>query len=44
MDAFHVRPAQIDSQRRAIPPRFDTVLVHGKQDNIHGVNGMHHPH
>ena len=41
VDAVHVRPEQTDSQGRIIPSRFDTVLVRGKQDNIHGVNGKH---
>jgi hypothetical protein len=42
VDVVHVRPEQTDSQGRAVPARFDTVLVRGKQDNIHGVNGRHH--
>jgi hypothetical protein len=27
VDAIHIRPEQVDSQGRMIPPRFDTVLV-----------------
>jgi hypothetical protein len=42
VDAIYVRPEQTDSQGRTIPSRFDTVLVRGKRDNIHGVNGKHH--
>ena len=41
VDAIHVRPGQTDSEGHTIPPHFDTVLVHGKQDNIHRVNGKH---
>ena len=39
IDAVYVRPKQMDSEGCTIPSRFDTVLVRGKQDNIHGVNG-----
>lgn len=42
VDVVHVRPEQMDAQGRAVPSRFDTVLLRGKQDNIHGVNGKHH--
>ena len=42
VDAVYVRPKQTDPRGRTIPARFDTVLVRGKQDNIHGVNGKHH--
>jgi len=42
VDAIYVRPKQTDSKGCTIPPpapQFDTILVCGKQDNIHGVNG-----
>ncbi|KAN0103742.1 hypothetical protein V8E52_011679, partial [Russula decolorans] len=39
VDAVYVRPEQTDPQGRTIPSRFDTILVRGKRDNIHGVNG-----
>jgi hypothetical protein len=42
VDTVWVRPEQTDSQGRIIPSRFDTVLVRGKRDSIHGVNGKHH--
>ena len=43
VDGFHVWPKQMDLQQRAIPPQFNTVLVCGKQENIHGVNGICYP-
>jgi hypothetical protein len=42
VDAVYVRPEQTDPQGRTIPSCFDTILVRGKRDNIHGVNGKHH--
>ena len=42
VDAIHVRPEQRDSSGRVVPPRFDTVLVRGKNSDLksmHGPNG-----
>lgn len=42
VDAIYVRPAQTGSKQRNILQRFDTVLVSGKRDSIHGVHGKYH--
>ena len=34
-----VRPEQNDTRGRLVPSRFDTVLVRGKHQDIHGSNG-----
>ncbi|KAI9448874.1 hypothetical protein BJY52DRAFT_1206479 [Lactarius psammicola] len=39
VDAIQVRPEQKDMRGRAIPSRFDTVLVRGKSQVMHGSNG-----
>jgi len=40
VDSVVIRPEQNDTRGRIVPPRFDTVLVHGAhQDAIHGNNG-----
>jgi hypothetical protein len=44
VDAIIVRPEQTSSNQRNILQWFDTVLVRGKQDSIHGVNSKHHSH
>jgi hypothetical protein len=39
VDGAIVRPEQKDARGRIIPSRFDTVLVRGKHQDIHGNNG-----
>jgi Plavaka transposase len=40
VDSVVIRPEQIDTRGRIVPPRFDTVLVRGThQDVMHGNNG-----
>ncbi|KAI9457974.1 hypothetical protein BJY52DRAFT_1204447 [Lactarius psammicola] len=39
VDSVHVRPEQKDSRGRRIPSRFDTVLIRGAQNSVHGNNG-----
>ncbi|KAH9171753.1 hypothetical protein EDB89DRAFT_2243305 [Lactarius sanguifluus] len=39
VDSVIVRPEQSDTHGRVIPSRFDTVLVHGTHQDIHGNNG-----
>jgi hypothetical protein len=39
LDSAVIRPEQNDTRGRIVPPRFDTVLVRGKQDALHGNNG-----
>jgi hypothetical protein len=40
VDAVHARPEQRDSHGRIIPPRFDTVLVKGREQSGQGNKGM----
>ncbi|KAH9170751.1 hypothetical protein EDB89DRAFT_1853161, partial [Lactarius sanguifluus] len=39
VDSVVVRPEQNDTHGRVIPSRFDTVLVRGTRQDIHGNNG-----
>ena len=39
VDSAVVRPEQNDTRGRLVPSRFDTVLVRGKHQDIHGSNG-----
>jgi hypothetical protein len=39
VDGTIVRPEQKDACGRIVPSRFDTVLVRGKHQDIHGNNG-----
>jgi hypothetical protein len=39
MDSAVIRPEQKDTRGRTVPSRFDTVLVRGKHQGIHGNNG-----
>ncbi|KAF8265448.1 hypothetical protein EI94DRAFT_1858251 [Lactarius quietus] len=39
VDCVVIRPEQNDTHGRIVPGRFDTVLVRGTQDVIHGNNG-----
>lgn len=41
IDSVVVRPEQRDSRGRLVPSRFDTVLVRGKEDMMHGTNGAY---
>jgi hypothetical protein len=42
VDAVYVQSKHTDPSGCTIPMWFDTVLVHGKEDNIHRVNGKHY--
>ncbi|KAI9430371.1 hypothetical protein H4582DRAFT_2063875 [Lactarius indigo] len=39
VDSVVIRPVQKDAHGRTVPERFDTVLVRGRQDIMHGNNG-----
>ncbi|KAH9049439.1 hypothetical protein EDB84DRAFT_1666988 [Lactarius hengduanensis] len=39
VDSVVIRPEQKDAHGRTVPERFDTVLVRGRQDVMHGNNG-----
>ncbi|KAI9454588.1 hypothetical protein BJY52DRAFT_1205245 [Lactarius psammicola] len=39
VDSVVIRPEQKDTHGRTVPEWFDTVLVHGGQDIMHGNNG-----
>ncbi|KAI9441077.1 hypothetical protein BJY52DRAFT_1080657, partial [Lactarius psammicola] len=39
VDSVVIRPEQNDTHGRVIPSQFDTVLVHGRHQTIHGNNG-----
>jgi len=39
IDSVVIRPEQKDTHGRIVPERFDTVLVRGRQDIMHGNNG-----
>lgn len=39
VDSVIIRPEHNDTHGRIVPSRFDTVLVHGKNQDIHGNNG-----
>ncbi|KAF8262114.1 hypothetical protein EI94DRAFT_1886708 [Lactarius quietus] len=39
VNSIQIRPEQKDARGCSIPSRFDTVLVHGKNDSMHGING-----
>ena len=41
VDSVVVRPEQRDSRGRLVPSRFDTVLVCGREDTMHGTNGAY---
>jgi hypothetical protein len=41
IDSVVVRPEHRDSRGRLVPSRFDTVLVHGREDVMHGTNGAY---
>ncbi|KAF8262258.1 hypothetical protein EI94DRAFT_1704907 [Lactarius quietus] len=38
VDSIQIRLEQKDAHGRSIPSRFDTVLVRGKNDSVHGIN------
>ncbi|KAH9952382.1 hypothetical protein BC827DRAFT_1262644 [Russula dissimulans] len=39
IDTVVIWPEQTDTHGQPMPPRFDTVLVHGQQDSIYGKDG-----
>ncbi|KAF8266478.1 hypothetical protein EI94DRAFT_1849530 [Lactarius quietus] len=39
VDSIQIQPEQKDARGRSIPSHFDTVLVRGKNDSVHGING-----
>jgi len=39
IDTIHVQPEQTDIHGQIIPAQFDTVLVHGQCDTVHGKEG-----
>ena len=39
VDTIHAQAETMDTNGHAIPSRFDTVLVRGRDSSIHGVNG-----
>ena len=40
IDSVVVRPEHRDTHGRLVPSRFDTVLVRGQEDRMHGTNGI----